>query len=154
MKPPDLRSEIELEKVAIGKALSDIERACTEIAVPGLSPTIIVGAASYIAQCYGGIEAILKRIVKNKGYVLPSGGDWHVELLKMFKKETGNKIGFLDEKLFSELSLMRKFRHVVIHGYGFTLDRELITLALNDTPPVVRKFISDLDSFLKSMSDA
>jgi hypothetical protein len=43
---------------------------------------------------------------------------------------------------------MRKFRHVVLHGYGFQLDRAMVTTALNATPGVVAYFLLALDSFL------
>ena len=148
MRPLDLLSEIELEKANIRTALSDITRAHKELATPNSSPTIIAGAASYIAQCYGGIESILKRIVRNQNIDLPAGGEWHIELLKMFRQKTGTPLGILDETLFSKLSLMRKFRHVVFHGYGFNLDREMVAAALNDAPTVVSDFLSALDSYL------
>jgi uncharacterized protein YutE (UPF0331/DUF86 family) len=148
MRPFDLLSEIDLEKANIRSALSDITRAHKEIATPNSSPTIIAGAASYIAQCYGGIESILKRIVRDQNIDLPSGGEWHIELLKMFRQREGALLGILNETLFSKLSLMRKFRHVVFHGYGFNLDREMVTAALEDAPIVVLDFLSALDSYL------
>ena len=58
MKPPDLFREINLEKENLRMILSDIERAQKELAAPRPSPTILAGAASYIAQSYGGIESI------------------------------------------------------------------------------------------------
>jgi uncharacterized protein YutE (UPF0331/DUF86 family) len=149
MRPPDLASEIELEKTNIQAALSDINRARKELAAPNSSPTIVAGAASYIAQCYGGIESILKRIVRNRNIELPSGGGWHIELLKMFREDKGPPLGMLDENLFSKLSLMRKFRHVVQHGYGFQLDRAMVSAALEDAPKVVEEFLATLDCFLK-----
>jgi hypothetical protein len=77
MKPPDLFREINLEKENLRIVLSDIERAQKELSVPRSSPTILAGAASYIAQCYGGIESRLKRIIRNRNAELPSGGEWH-----------------------------------------------------------------------------
>jgi hypothetical protein len=152
MRPPDLASEIEVEKSNIRAALSDIDRARKELASPGSSPTIVAGAASYVAQCYGGIESILKRIVRNRHKELPSGGEWHIELLKMFRKDKDSPLGMLDDSLFSKLSLMRKFRHVVQHGYGFQLDRAMVSAALDDAPNVAAEFLSALDSFLKRKS--
>jgi hypothetical protein len=58
--------EINLEKENLRIVVSDIERAQKELASPNPSPTILAGAASYIAQCYGGIESILKRIIRNR----------------------------------------------------------------------------------------
>jgi uncharacterized protein YutE (UPF0331/DUF86 family) len=154
MKPPDLFREINLEKENLRIVLSDIERAQKELASPNPSPTILAGAASYIAQCYGGIESILKRIIRNRNAELPSGGEWHIELLKLFSKNSGSPFGILDENLFSQLSLMRKFRHVVMHGYGFTLDGEMVITALKETPVVVSGFLSALDSYLKGQEDS
>ena len=87
---------------------------------------------------------ILKRIIRNRNAELPSGGEWHIELLKLFSKNSGSPFGILDENLFSQLSLMRKFRHVVMHGYGFTLDGEMAITALKETPVVVSGFLSAL----------
>jgi Uri superfamily endonuclease len=149
MKPPDLRSEIELEKANLKQVLADVARTQVEIASPAHSPTIVAGAAAYIAQCYGGIELILKRIVRHRNLELPSGGEWHIELLKIFRRDSGNSHAFISEELFSKLSLMRKFRHFVIHGYGFSLDAATVTAALSDTPGIVAEFLDALDGYLE-----
>jgi Uri superfamily endonuclease len=119
------------------------------MAFPGHSPTIVAGAAAYIAQCYGGIELILKRITRHRNLDLPTSGEWHIELLKIFRQGTGNQHAFIGEELFSQLSLMRKFRHFVIHGYGFSLDTATVAKALSDTPGIVSEFLTALDGYLE-----
>lgn len=148
MKRHDLIEEIGLEKENIHNALMDIKRAQLELSSSMVSPTIIAGAASYIAQCYGGMESILKRLAKNSNISLPSSGEWHIELLKSFKKTHNNPNGILDENLFSRLSLMRKFRHVVVHGYGFKFNLEMVTTVLNDVPTIVNDFVSTINSYI------
>ena len=71
-------------------------------------------AAAFLAQFYGGIENILKRISRFYGVSLPSGNLWHVELFKRFCKPPSEPLPLLfDRTLSEELAPYRKFRHVV-----------------------------------------
>jgi len=96
---------------------------------PTETPDIRIQAAlaSFIAQFYNGIENILKRIVKMKGMNLPKGENWHAELFNWYclPLSTGLPVLF-NEKEASHFKKLRKFRHMVYHGYSFRLERELM----------------------------
>ncbi len=93
------------------------------------SPDNISKAAlgTYLAQFYNGIENILKRIAKGKEVTLPKSEQWHRELFLMFCDNGHKELPVLFEgSLVSDMTAFRKFRHVVFHGYSFTLDWEII----------------------------
>jgi hypothetical protein len=82
-------------------------------------------AAAFIAQFYGGIENIMKRIHRYYGVPMPVSDSWHIEIFKRFCNSGCAPLPVLfDDSLAGDLAAFRKFRHVVYHGYGFQLDWE------------------------------
>jgi hypothetical protein len=83
----------------------------------------ITAAGAFLAQFYGGVENILKRLHRYHGISMPTGDSWHTDVFKRFCEPQFPPFPVLfDESLASDLSPFRKFRHVVYHGYGFQLD--------------------------------
>jgi uncharacterized protein YutE (UPF0331/DUF86 family) len=66
----------------------------------------------------------------------------------MFKINSG---GFIDEKLFEQLALMRRFRHVVHHGYGFKLSWESIQTAMKESREIVEDFVAAANRYVDSI---
>lgn len=149
MKIDELLQEIELERENVTQVLSEMALVFHENASVQTRKT---AAAAYIAQCYTGIENVMKRIARYHGAAVFSGNDWHIELLKMFRSGNSTLPALLDDSLFNELSLMRKFRHVVMHNYGFTLDWDMVKSASESTPSVVERFFSVVSAFLESLA--
>lgn len=113
--------ELELVEAVVAEAIS------LRNDVGGREPTVRekTAAAAFIAQFYGGIENILKRIHRYHGISIPVGEDWHIEIFKRFSPPGYLDLPILfDDSLARALSPYRKFRHVVYHGYGFQLEWE------------------------------
>ncbi len=82
-------------------------------------------ASAYLAQFYNGVENILKRISRFHNVTLPTSPTWHIDLLNRFCHPPLEPLPVLfNDSLATQLSALRKFRHVVHHGYGFQLDWE------------------------------
>ena len=74
-------------------------------------------------EFYNGIEIILKRICKSKDVTIPSGGESHIKLFKLFCDKGHPKLPTLFTKeIEDEFIKIRKFRHFVIHGYSFNIE--------------------------------
>jgi hypothetical protein len=89
----------------------------------------LAGVSLFLAQCYNGVENILKRICAYEGESLPRGAAWHAELLSQFRGDGASQAGLpglLDDSLFALLTGLRKFRHFLFHGYSIGLDAEQV----------------------------
>lgn len=125
MTTEELREEIGIELELIEAVVA--EAISLRHDVGGREPTVRekTAAAAFIAQFYGGIENILKRIHRYHGISMPVGDAWHIEIFKRFSPPGYLDLPILfDDSLARALSPYRKFRHVVYHGYGFQLEWE------------------------------
>jgi len=148
MNLSELKLEVEIETKAIRQTLSDLAETLQEAGTNPLSATQRTAAAAYMAQCYTGVENILKRIIKYCNANLPSGGEWHIALLKAFKEGTGQVPVLIDETLFSKLSDLRRFRHVVLHRYGFSLDGETVLAHGRNAAGVIETFLKAINQYI------
>lgn len=109
-------------------------------------------AAAFIAQFYGGVENILKRIHRFNGVPMPTGDSWHIEIFKRFCYPGYVPLPVLfDDVLSGDLATFRKFRHVVYHGYGFQLDWERMRDGLAVLEGVHTQLKSAVTAYLSSL---
>lgn len=123
MKAADLREEIAVEIELLEEIVSELSALHSDVS--DREPTVRekTAAAAFLAQFYNGIENILKRISSYHEVALPIGETWHVELFNRFCLPPYSSLPALfDEPLASALAPYRRFRHVVLHSYGFQLD--------------------------------
>lgn len=87
-------------------------------------PTLrdISAAAGFLADFYGGIENILKRICVARGIALAAGEEWHRRLFQQFCEPGVHGLPVLIGKNLEEpLAAYRRFRHIVHHSYVIQL---------------------------------
>lgn len=152
MTVQELHKEISIELELIETTLKEISTLKIDIA--DREPTVRekTAAAAFIAQFYGGIENILKRISYFHNISLPTGDTWHIDLFKRFCSPSYNPLPVLfDESLALEMAPFRKFRHVVYHGYGFQLDWDRMKEGLSNIDNVFLRFKTKLLSYLQTL---
>ncbi len=123
MTSEELQEEIKLELDFIGIAVTEAIAIYQDLG--NREPTIRdkTAAAAFMAQFYGGLENILKRIHRYYSVPLPSGDTWHIDIFKRFCNPALAGLPTLfDEQMALDLAPFRAFRHVVYHSYGFQLD--------------------------------
>lgn len=153
MTADDLRKEVGIELELIETVLLELEKLRADVS--GREPTVRekTAAAAFIAQFYGGIENILKRISLFYSIPLPTGDTWHIDLFKSFCEPSRKPLPVLfDEMLALALSPFRKFRHVVYHGYGFQLDWSRMKEGLENIDSVYLRFKSAVLTYLQSLN--
>jgi hypothetical protein len=126
MTVEELREEIDLELELIGVSVTEAVAIYKDLV--DREPTIRdkTAAAAFMAQFYGGLENILKRIHRFYDVPLPVGDSWHIEIFKRFCHPAHTSLPLLfDEQMALDLAPFRAFRHVVYHSYGFQLDGEV-----------------------------
>lgn len=115
----EMHAELELMELTV-KELKSLRKDVADNEPTNREKT---AAAGYLAQFYNGVENILKRIAHYYKVSLPKTEMWHIDLFNYFCAPAQNPLPTLfDESLASDLTGFRKFRHVVHHGYGFSLD--------------------------------
>jgi len=150
--PADLRAEIDIELEAVGKVLAELSSLHADIG--NREPTVRekTAAATFLAQFYGGIENILKRISKFHKVPLPTGESWHFDLFERFCTPSYSPLPALfDNSLKAGLSPFRRFRHVVYHSYSFELEWERMKEGIEKAPEIFSRFSGKVEDFLKSL---
>ncbi|MDD3363810.1 MAG: hypothetical protein PHZ03_02390 [Syntrophomonas sp.] len=107
---------------------------------------------SYLHDYYCGLERIFVYFAKSFGETLPTGNQWHKDLLEeMTLSISGVRIAVISKKTMLQLDELRGFRHVFRNAYGFNIDsaKEQQLLAnLSDISTAVKK---DITVFFKQM---
>jgi predicted nucleotidyltransferase len=105
-------------------------------------PDIIVipALASYIEDFYSGCERLAERISVSLDEGLPTGENWHYQLLSVMG-EPGNqgRPPLWDSSLMPELDAYRRFCHRVRHLYNIDLDGPIVLEMAQKTPAVFHK---------------
>lgn len=152
MKPEELRKEIDIELELLESALKEI--AALRNDVDGREPTVRekTAAGAFLAQFYGGIENILKRVCHFHVIAVPVGDAWHIDLFKRFCKPGYSHLPVLfDESLASDMAAFRKFRHVIYHGYGFQLDWSRMKEGIEAVEDVYLRFKARLLEYMQTL---
>ena len=108
--------------------------------------------AGCIHGIYSGMEKILKDLINHIDGVLPTGDDWHIQLLRRAKyPNEGVRPAMISEATFQSLDTLRGFRHVFRGRYHTNLIPELIIERANETLKAYPRFIDDIKHFQTSM---
>lgn len=152
MTSEELREEIAIELENIETVLRELSTLYEDVKGREASVREKTAASAFLAQFYSGIENILKRISHFHNVPLPSGEMWHVELFKRFCEPSFPSLPVLfDELLSSDLAPYRKFRHVVLNGYGFQLDWERMTEGIEKANDVYLRLKTIIEESLESL---
>lgn len=149
----ELREEVMLEIQAIKMTL--VELMALDRDLTNRSPTVRekTAAAAFLAQFYGGVENILKRICVYHSVPIPTGDTWHIELFQRFCLPGHPPLPVLfEQSLAADLAPYRRFRHVVFHSYGFQLDWNRMAEGMANVESVFLRMKASLDEYLRALS--
>ncbi len=108
-------------------------------------------AANFAQSFYSGVENILKRTSKYCGVALPKSEQWHSELAERFTTEHHQSYQLpllLTPDITAPITILRRFRHVIMHGYAMNLDWERMSLNVELIPKVFLPFRHAVEQFL------
>jgi hypothetical protein len=140
MQLNDLREEIDIELSLMENTVHELVALQRDLVER--QPTIRekTAASAFLAQFYGGMENILKRICRFHNIPLPQGDTWHLDLFNMFCDPLTPPLPLLfDKGLKAELIPFRKFRHLVHHGYGIQLEWERMLPGIESVEEIFQK---------------
>jgi len=125
MKLDDLREEVDRELGLMEETVHELLALQRDLVERCPTVREKTSAGAFLAQFYGGVENILKRICRFHDIPIPRGDTWHLDLFNMFyDPPTLNLPLLFDKELKASLIPFRKFRHLAHHGYGFQLEWE------------------------------
>ncbi len=111
----------------------------------------ITALASVLHSFYTGIENIFRCIAEDVDREIPSGAQWHRELLNQMKSSRENRQAVLTASLVLGLSDYLSFRHFYRHGYSFFLDWKNLEKLITSLPTVWIGLKQELMSFLEDL---
>lgn len=152
MTVSDLREEIDIEMELIEAVVQEL--ASLRHDVGDREPTLRekTAAAAFLAQFYGGVENILKRICRFYSLPLPTGDSSHSDLFRRFCRPPLDPLPLLfDDTLERRMAPYRKFRHLVFHSYGAQVDWDRMQDGISGIEGIFRGFRRNIEAFLSSL---
>jgi hypothetical protein len=108
------------------------------------------GVALNLHSIYSGLERIFERIATAIDGSIPSGTNWHRELLNQMAIEVpGIRPAVISSDLKEKLEEYRGFRHVVRNVYTYRLKPEKIEGLVSMLNTVMTKIETDINGFAK-----
>jgi len=105
-------------------------------------------AALNVHGFYAGMERIFTLVAERIDGSLPSGPNWHQDLLRQMTAEMpGVRAAVLSPDLFPALDRYRGFRHVVRNVYAYVLDPRLVAVLVEDLPAANERLRAQLAAF-------
>lgn len=150
-------------KKEIEKELKDLQRLNEEMAqvLTHKKPSFLEtrAAGSILHDFYSGIEKIFRRIASRIDRDIPSGEDWHTELLiRMSIPLDDIRPKVISENLKDQLADYLRFRHLFRNIYGFELKWErcktlgiMLDRVFKLFQKEIKKFLRFLDSIQKAV---
>ncbi|MBW2039979.1 MAG: hypothetical protein JRI46_10400 [Deltaproteobacteria bacterium] len=151
MDKDNLENEIKIELENIERLLNEAKGLIEKI---NNEPDFIEtrAAGSILHDFYCGIEKIFERIAVGVDKSLPTGENWHAELLFQMGKPLKDVRGkVITSEIMSTLKEYMRFRHLFRHIYGFELKWERfkdLFLRIEDT---FKELTSEIEKFLKKL---
>jgi hypothetical protein len=148
----ELREEISIELELLEAVIREISALRQDVMVRVPTVREKTAAAAFLAQFYGGVENILKRIHRFHGLQPPTGDTWHTDLFRRYCEPPYGDLPLLfDELLAVKMAPYRKFRHVVYHGYGFQMEWDRMNEGIENIADVFSRFRTTLANYLLTL---
>ncbi len=103
----------------------------------------LAAIATFIHNCYNGVENVLKRVLSFNQIEMKDTPTWHKDLLK-----TSLDIGIVTNDLYNTLSNYLSFRHFFVHSYSFTLRWDELRPLVDDLEKTLEKFRSAIYNYI------
>ena len=115
-------SQIEFEIGQVDSLLEDYAELLEQVKQGEPSLIEVTAVASVLHSFYNGMENIFLSIAKEIDGDVPTGAQWHRELLTRMSKATLTRQAILTEALMQRLADYLAFRHFFRHSYSFSLE--------------------------------
>lgn len=117
--------------------------------VSSKNPNIYAVALS-LQHFYTSLETAFKRVVKELDGGVPTGDDWHKQLLDQVILDIEDvRPALISAEIKDKLDRLRRFRHIVRHGYEYELDWLQIKPIVETLDEIVPQLKKDFQEFIE-----
>ena len=110
----------------------------------------LTALAGVLHSFYNGVESVFQTIAKRVDEQMPSGADWHRELLHQMACKADDRPPIVSPETLARLESYLGFRHFVRHAYSFRLDWEKMEDLVLELGEVWIAFRQDVKMWLDS----
>jgi hypothetical protein len=110
--------------------------------------TEVAALAAVLHSFYTGVENAFKRVCVESGSALPSGHNWHRQLLDSMTKPEPCRPAVISDSLRVLLRGYLDFRHVFRSGYTFDLQWEKMQGLVTECRATATRFAVEMRAFL------
>ncbi len=148
-----LTQRINDELTAINETLARIHRGLDNIEVVPIEFREFIEntIATDLADVYKGIERIFERIAREVDTHVPTGAEWHKNLLAQMAAQRPERVPVISEQTFLRLEALLSFRHVVNNIYGEKLIYEKTEPHAKSIEALFANVSQDLRTFTNSL---
>jgi predicted nucleotidyltransferase len=119
---------------------------------PSQDDLVRVGVGSVLKDFYDGVERIFKHIAAALNEPLPSGKEWHKQLLEKMSQPTENRKPVISQDLKDALDEFLRFRHLFRSIYVVTqLKWEPMAPLVANLPQACKQLREEVESFLSQL---
>jgi hypothetical protein len=112
----------------------------------------VTAVGSVLHSFYNGLENIFLSITKGIAGEVPSGSQWHRDLLTQMTKSTAERRSVLTAQMAHRLTDYLGFRHFYRHSYSFFLEWNEVEKLVTPLAEVWTQVKGELQLFLDSLT--
>lgn len=112
----------------------------------------ITALVSVLHSFYNGLENIFLTVAKRIDKDVPTGTQWHRDLLYSMIQSTSNRAAVLSDELSLQLTDYLGFRHFYRHSYSFILECEKLEELVIPLPDIWQRAREELQIFLANLT--
>jgi hypothetical protein len=140
---------------ALERVVERVERAVRARRLETAEPDLLLDSAALnLHDFYSGLERIFTHVASTVDQSVPTGPDWHRELLRQMTIEIpGLRPPVLALGVADQVDEYLRFRHVVRHVYAFALEPERVERLASRLPATFRDVREGLMAFASVLDD-
>ena len=144
-----LASRIRQDMAELERVVERVERAVqARRQDSAMQDLLLDSAALNLHDFYTGLERVFAQIASTVDQSVPTGADWHRELLRQMTVEVPSlRPRVLSAEVAGEADEFLRFRHVVRHLYAFELDPERVERLTSRLPTAFANVRTELIAF-------
>jgi predicted nucleotidyltransferase len=140
------------EQIALERTVQTLEQLLAQAeTIPEIA--LIPALTSYTADFYTGCERIGERVAVALDGGLPTGSNWHEQLLLQMATASDRRPALWSRSLGSSLNEYRRFRHLVRHRYHTQLKPDLVLALASKIRPVLTELEAEIGHFNQWLDD-
>jgi uncharacterized protein YutE (UPF0331/DUF86 family) len=145
-----LASQIQRDLDDLERVVERVEQAVQAARADTAQSALFIDAAPLnLHDLYSSLERVFTHIASGLDQSVPSGPDWHRELLRQMSVEVNElRPPVISAETARELDEFMRFRRVVRHAYAFDLEADRVEQLSNRLRPAFQQVQQDLRDFV------